>query len=110
MIDFINRAKREMFSILKDLCSLSAPSHSEQNRAKYCKEYLENIGAKGVYIDDALNVIYPYNCSSCDDITAYLDLKGLGAGTHEVPVMVEGKDSKVEYKAKTKKVSIKIIK
>ncbi len=45
-----------------------------------------------------------------DDITAYLDLKGLGAGTHEVPVMVEGKDSKVEYKAKTKKVSIKIIK
>lgn len=72
MIDFINRTKREMFSILKDLCSLSAPSHSEQNRAKYCKEYLENIGAKGVYIDDALNVIYPYNCSSCDDITAYL--------------------------------------
>lgn len=47
---------------------------------------------------------------SADDITAYLDLKGLGEGTHEVEVNVEGKDSKVKYTLKTKKVSIKIIK
>ncbi len=43
------------------------------------------------------------------DITAYLDLKGLGEGEHEVEVKVEGSDVKVQYIAKTKKVRIKII-
>lgn len=40
------------------------------------------------------------------DITAYLDLKGYGEGTHEVKVQVEGTDSKVEYLSKTTTVKI----
>ncbi len=47
---------------------------------------------------------------STDDVTAYLDLKGYTEGTYEVEVEVEGKDNRVEYIAKTKKVKVKISK
>lgn len=40
------------------------------------------------------------------DITAYLDLSGLGEGSHDVNVLVEGTDSKVEYLSKTTTVKI----
>ena len=43
-----------------------------------------------------------------DDVTAYLDLTGLGEGVHEVDVLVTGDDVKVEYVVKTKKVNVKI--
>lgn len=45
-----------------------------------------------------------------EDITAYLDLKNYDEGTYEVEVKVEGTDTRVQYTAKTKKVTIKISK
>lgn len=45
-----------------------------------------------------------------DDIVAYINLEGLGVGTHEVEVIVEGNDQRVQYLAKTKKVTINISK
>ena len=45
-----------------------------------------------------------------DDITAYIDLKGYKTGEYEVPVNVEGTDSRLQYVSKTKKVKIKIVK
>ncbi|MBQ9011067.1 MAG: hypothetical protein IJ093_00245 [Bacilli bacterium] len=46
---------------------------------------------------------------SADDITAYIDLKNYEAGEYEVPVGVEGTDSRVQFVSKTKKVKIKIV-
>ena len=43
------------------------------------------------------------------DITAYIDLEGYAPGEYEVPVMVEGTDSRVQYLSKTKKVKIKVV-
>lgn len=43
-----------------------------------------------------------------NDIIAYVDLKGLGVGTHSVPVKVKGSDVRLTYKSKTKKVTIVI--
>ena len=43
-----------------------------------------------------------------ENIKAYIDLKGLTAGEHEVDVKVKGDDLKVSYTSKTKKVKIKI--
>ena len=49
------------------------------------------------------------NNITADDITAYVDVSGLGEGEHEVEVNVEGNDSRVTYIPKTKKVKIKIV-
>lgn len=41
-------------------------------------------------------------------IKAYVDLKDLGVGQHEIPVQVTGSDLKVKYSSKTTKVTLKI--
>ncbi|MBQ9777536.1 MAG: M20/M25/M40 family metallo-hydrolase, partial [Clostridia bacterium] len=46
-----------------------APSHHEEKRAAFCKEWLESAGAEGVYIDEAKNVIFPLNCEGSNEIT-----------------------------------------
>ncbi len=60
-----------VYQTLKELCHIPAPSHFEHERAEYCKNWLENHGAQGVYIDEALNVIYPVNCDNSDKITVF---------------------------------------
>ncbi len=69
ILDFIEENKDLQLKLLKELCDIPAPSHHEEKRAEYCKAYLESLGAKGVYIDDALNVVYPYNCEGSNKIT-----------------------------------------
>ncbi len=70
--DYIANNKAEMLQTLKELCHIPAPSHFEQERAEYCKKWLENMGAKGVYIDEALNVIFPLNCEGSNEITVFV--------------------------------------
>ena len=67
--EFIFNQKELLLKTLKELCLIPAPSHFEQKRAEYCKTWLENYGAKGVYIDEALNVIFPINCENSQEIT-----------------------------------------
>ena len=74
MIDinqFIQKNRHEAFHILEELCKIPAPSHFEHERAQYCKKYLESIGAQGVYIDDAQNVLFPINCENSQNITIF---------------------------------------
>ena len=54
---------------LKELCLIPAPSGHEEDRAAYCKAFLDSIGAKDAYIDEAKNVIYPFCCEGSDAIT-----------------------------------------
>ncbi len=68
---FIEANKEQMYQTLMELCAIPAPSHFEHQRAAYCKKWLEDIGAKGVYIDEALNVILPINCEGSDKITVF---------------------------------------
>ena len=69
--EFINENKELIFSTHKALCLIPAPSYFEQKRAEYIKNWLENIGAKGVYIDEALNVIFPLNCENSNEISVF---------------------------------------
>lgn len=41
-------------------------------------------------------------------IMAYVDLKGLEPGVHEIPIKVSGSDEKVKYSSKTTKITLKI--
>ena len=62
----------ETVVLLKELCKIPAPSNHEEKRAAWIKSWLENIGAQGVYIDEALNVVYPVNCENRDDIVVFM--------------------------------------
>ena len=67
--EFVNRNTEEMYETLKELCAIPAPSHYEDERAAYCKKWLLDMGAKGVYIDSAKNVVFPINCDEKNKIT-----------------------------------------
>ena len=44
---------------------LSKPNHCgnhEEKRAEFCKKWLVDHGAEGVYIDPALNTVFPMGC------------------------------------------------
>lgn len=59
MMAYIQAHQQEAFDLLVELAQIPAPSHHEERRAQYCKEWLERQGAQGVYIDEALNIVYP---------------------------------------------------
>ena len=69
--EYISHNKALLLATLKDLCHIPAPSHAEQQRAEYCKNWLIGAGAEGVYIDDALNVVFPLNCDGSRAITVF---------------------------------------
>ena len=45
---------------------------------------------------------------TASDINVYVDLKGLGVGTHEVDIIVTGNDPRVEYLSSILKMKVKI--
>ena len=67
--NYINKNYENMLQTLQELCAIPAPSHMEHKRAAYCKEWLEKAGAEGVYIDEALNVIFPLHCDGSKELT-----------------------------------------
>ena len=69
--NYIENNTELLYKTLKELCLIPAPSHYEHARAEYCKKWLEKYGAKGVYVDEALNVIFPINCEGKDKITVF---------------------------------------
>ena len=66
---YIETNKDLLLKTLSELCFIPAPSHHEEKRAQYCRAWLERCGAEGVYIDEALNVVFPINCDSSKEIT-----------------------------------------
>ena len=72
VINYIENSREETMQLLEALCRIPAPSGHEEARAEFCKKWLEDNGAEGVYIDEALNVIYPINCEGRDDIVVFV--------------------------------------
>ncbi|MEA4921146.1 MAG: M20/M25/M40 family metallo-hydrolase [Clostridiaceae bacterium] len=66
--DYLQKSKTFIEELLFELCAIPAPSNHEELRAEFIKKWLENIGAKGVYIDPALNVVFPYQCEGKDEL------------------------------------------
>ena len=64
--------RQEAFDLLAELAQIPAPSNQEEKRAAFCKAWLDAQGAQGVYIDDALNVIYPIGCTGENDLVVYM--------------------------------------
>ena len=74
--NFVKKNKEPALNTLRELCHIPAPSFGERRRAEYCKKWLEDVGAKDVYIDEVNNCILPMNCEGSNEITviaAHLD-------------------------------------
>lgn len=63
MTRWLEDHREEHMQLLLTLAQIPAPSNQEEKRAAFCKHWLEENGADGVYIDDALNVIWPINAA-----------------------------------------------
>lgn len=67
----MDKVTNEIYDILKALCAIPAPSHYEDERALWCKNYLLEAGFEKVYIDEAKNTICEYGCESSNEITVF---------------------------------------
>lgn len=62
----------ELLDLLMQLAQIPAPSNQEEKRAAFCRDWLARQGAEGVYIDEALNVVWPVGCCDDHDLVAFM--------------------------------------
>ena len=72
LLQYIEDHRQEAFDLLVELAQIPAPSNHEEKRAAYCKAWLEKQCAQVVYIDEALNVIYPVGCTEDNPLVVYM--------------------------------------
>lgn len=72
ILTYIADHRQEAFQLLTELARIPAPSNHEEKRAAFCKDWLERQGARGVYIDEALNVVYPLNCGEDNSLVVFM--------------------------------------
>lgn len=71
-LDYLRAHEEDTLELIEALCNIPAPSGQEGARAAFCKDWLTAKGAKGVYMDEALNTLYPVHCDGRDDIVLFL--------------------------------------
>lgn len=69
--NYVRKHKEDVLELIRELCSIPAPSFHEEKRAAFCKNWLELAGAEGVYIDEVKNVIFPIGCEGSNEITVF---------------------------------------
>ena len=67
----IDSWQEEHLQLLITLAQIPAPSGHEDKRVQFCKDWLEAQGAEGVYIDEALNVIYPIGVTEDNPLVVF---------------------------------------
>jgi len=72
ILSYIHLHAQQAQELLIELAQIPAPSHFEHERAEFCANWLKNQGAEGVYIDEALNVIYPIGCNGNNPIAVFM--------------------------------------
>lgn len=87
---YIEAHREEALQLLLELARIPAPSHHEEKRAKFCKAWLGSQGAQGVYVDEALNVVYPIGVTDDNKLTVYMAHSDVVfPDTEELPLRVE---------------------
>ena len=72
ILKYMDEHRQEAYDLLVELAQIPAPSNQEEKRAQFCKDWLERQGCKGVYIDEALNVIWPVGCTDSNKLVVYM--------------------------------------
>ena len=91
VLQYIKDHEQEALELLLELAVIPAPSHHEELRAAFCKNWLQAQGAEGVYIDEALNVVWPIGCTEGNDLAVFMAHSDVVfPDTEALPLRVEG--------------------
>ncbi len=69
---YIREVQPELRQLIRDLCAIPAPSHREEARAAFCRDWFRRNGGENVEIDEALNVICPWRVTEDGDLTVFM--------------------------------------
>ena len=72
ILEYIKSHEQEALELLLELAVIPAPSHHEELRGGFCKAWMEQQGGEGVYIDEALNVVWPIGCTEHNDLAVFM--------------------------------------
>lgn len=72
VLDYISSHGQEYLDLLLTLARIPAPSNQEGKRATFCKAWLVEHGAQGVFIDPALNVVWPIGETESNPLVVYM--------------------------------------
>ena len=72
ILQYIQNHREEAYELLLTLARIPAPSNHEEKRARFCSEWLKAQGAEGVYVDEALNVVYPVEAGDHVPVEVYM--------------------------------------
>ncbi|MFR5602217.1 MAG: M20/M25/M40 family metallo-hydrolase [Lachnospiraceae bacterium] len=90
VLAYIEGHSQEALELLMEIARIPAPSNHEEKRAEFCKGWLEQQGAKGVYVDEALNVVYPVGVTDDKPLVVFMaHLDVVLPDTEELPLRVE---------------------
>lgn len=68
---YIMESQEELRELIRDLCAIPAPSHHEEERAAFCRDWFEK-NCAGAYIDEALNVICSFGDTGENDLVVFM--------------------------------------
>ena len=91
---YAEECQGELIELIKEISVIPAPSHHEERRAEFVKNWMEKNGAEGVFIDDALNVIWPYNVTDDNDVIVFMGHTDI-VFPEETPLNVTEKDGRL---------------
>ena len=95
VLRYITEHSKEAYDLLLTLGRIPAPSNNEKQRAEFCKNWLQAQGAQGVYLDEALNVVYPVGCTDDNPVVVFMaHTDVVFADTTPLPLLVE--DGKIK--------------
>ena len=72
ILNYLEQSHEDCVTLIRELCAIPAPSHFEDARAEYVKNWLTNAGAEGVYIDEAKNVILEIKGENDSDAVVFM--------------------------------------
>ena len=69
-LNYVKNNQDTLLQLIKDLCKIPSFSHEEKEKAEFIKQWFNNIGMEAI-IDEAYNVIVPYDIENKDEITVF---------------------------------------
>ena len=72
IVEYIRSAEKETQQLIRDLCTLPAPSNHEEKRAEFCRGWFQKNGFENVSIDGALNVLAQVNVTENNPLTVVM--------------------------------------